>query len=193
MEISVTFNIEVNSDITLWKNLSDTFERLGINNCTAFIQEVSFIKQVPNLNVEFGWYPKLTNIKELYDLRYCQEIYQMRCCRMQQMTNQIMHALNNMGFQIDSSALPRKKGWEHTGYSPYHPFVNDYSCTGNPSLGILEVPISFELKNKDFKDCFAEYAPFITKPVVSFCLNDFEEIIENLEFINTYKPNYLSL
>lgn len=66
------------------------------------------------------------------------------------MTNQIMSALDHMGFQVDSSALPgvhRKDAhrliqWKHAGNTPYQPSFWDYQCAGEPHFKIWEIPMT---------------------------------------------------
>jgi hypothetical protein len=63
-----------------------------------------------------------------------------------------MHAVADLGFAVDSSAIPRPrypweasvKDWEGTPLLPYHPSRCDYRTPGSgPSaLGILEVPMT---------------------------------------------------
>lgn len=65
-------------------------------------------------------------------------------------TNATMKVLDECGFAIDSSAVPRpqyrwemsRKNWENTGQAPYHPSVDDYRIPGEPHLKILEAPIN---------------------------------------------------
>ena len=65
-------------------------------------------------------------------------------------TNRTMQVLSGAGFAIDSSAIPRPryrwetsvKDWTTTPVTPYHPAIADYRVAGDPSLPILEVPMS---------------------------------------------------
>lgn len=65
-------------------------------------------------------------------------------------TNSTMHLIDQMGFSLDSSAIPRPnynwelsvKDWSPTLQEWYHPSVEDYRVQGKVSLSILEVPIS---------------------------------------------------
>lgn len=65
-------------------------------------------------------------------------------------SNRVLHGLAAAGFAIDSTAMPRpsyswtRRGvdWTTTPLEPYRPSVADYRVPGEPSLPILEVPIS---------------------------------------------------
>ena len=65
-------------------------------------------------------------------------------------TNKSMSIINELGFNIDSSAIPKPiykwdmtlKDWSRCSNSPYFPNRNDYQMSGEPSLKILEIPIS---------------------------------------------------
>jgi hypothetical protein len=65
-------------------------------------------------------------------------------------TNETMHLLADLGFTIDSSAIPRPryeweetvKDWTVTPNYPYFPSEADYRVPGHPRLPIIEVPIS---------------------------------------------------
>ncbi len=65
-------------------------------------------------------------------------------------SNAIFSILDDLGLRCDSSAMPgrvrtdgeRTIDWTGTPNLPYHPSRTDYRKTGNPSLKILEVPMS---------------------------------------------------
>lgn len=65
-------------------------------------------------------------------------------------SNTIMQKLDDLGFLVDSSAVPRPKykwendakDWSRAGLAPYHPSRLDYQRPGSKSLRIWEVPIS---------------------------------------------------
>lgn len=65
-------------------------------------------------------------------------------------TNTTMTMLADLGFAVDSSAIPRPrydwektvKDWTTTPEVPYFPGKNDYRVPGSPALPILEVPLS---------------------------------------------------
>lgn len=65
-------------------------------------------------------------------------------------TNETMSLLNEQGFTIDSSAMPRPKytwdmsvkDWSVTPARSYRPSVGDYRVPGHPSLQITEIPMS---------------------------------------------------
>ena len=68
------------------------------------------------------------------------------------MSNECMQTLETLGFQADSSAIPRPnyswernlKDWKTTPQEPYYPSVDDYRIpdTNKRSLKILEIPMS---------------------------------------------------
>lgn len=64
--------------------------------------------------------------------------------------NETMMTLSELGFLVDSSAIPRPsyawettiKNWDHTPCHPYFPSKANYRVPGTPSHSILEVPMS---------------------------------------------------
>ncbi len=64
--------------------------------------------------------------------------------------NETMELLSNLGFLVDSSAIPRPtyrweetdRDWNGTPSEPYFPSKPDYRIPGEPPLSILEVPMS---------------------------------------------------
>jgi hypothetical protein len=65
-------------------------------------------------------------------------------------TNATMSILDQLGFKIDSSAIPRPnyqwdlsvKDWSITGQNNYKPSINDYRTPGSPEFNIWEIPIT---------------------------------------------------
>lgn len=66
-------------------------------------------------------------------------------------TNETISVLAKLGFRVDSSAIPRPcyeldrqqgRNWTVSPTTPYWPSRADYRIPGEPSLPILEVPIS---------------------------------------------------
>jgi hypothetical protein len=65
-------------------------------------------------------------------------------------TNETMRLLTHLGFEVDSSAIPRpryqweesQKDWTLTPVTPYYPSEMDYRVPGEPALPILEIPLS---------------------------------------------------
>ena len=61
-----------------------------------------------------------------------------------------MIKLDELGFEVDSTAVPGRKradtlrsfDWEPTTNSPYHPSRGDYRVSGQAPLNILEVPMT---------------------------------------------------
>lgn len=67
-----------------------------------------------------------------------------------QHTNNTLQVIASLGFETDSSAMPRPKyswdnlqrDWSRTGQAPYFPAVQDYQVAGTPALPLLEIPMS---------------------------------------------------
>jgi peptidoglycan/xylan/chitin deacetylase (PgdA/CDA1 family) len=65
-------------------------------------------------------------------------------------TNETMRFIADAGFEIDSSAIPRPrypwdegtKDWAVTPLMPYRPSSADYRIPGEPSLPLVEIPMS---------------------------------------------------
>lgn len=65
-------------------------------------------------------------------------------------TNKTMKSVSDMGFRLDSSAIPRPnykwelsvKDWQTTPQQWYNPSADDYRIPGEPRLTILEAPMS---------------------------------------------------
>ena len=65
-------------------------------------------------------------------------------------TNKTIKILDDLGFWVDSSAIPRpkyswdtaEKNWELTGLIPYKPAACDYRIQGDPHLEITELPMT---------------------------------------------------
>lgn len=65
-------------------------------------------------------------------------------------SNESMCILNEIGFKIDSSCIPRPqyswekvvKDWSRSPSYPYNPSQFDYQTPGHPSLSLLEIPMS---------------------------------------------------
>jgi hypothetical protein len=65
-------------------------------------------------------------------------------------TNETLRAVADAGFVVDSSAIPRPmypwddppKDWTTTPSVPYRPALADYRVPGEPSLPIVEIPMS---------------------------------------------------
>lgn len=65
-------------------------------------------------------------------------------------TNESMQVLDELGFGIDSSSIPRPcypwesgaRDWSRSPSQPYRPSQADYQLPGEPSLKLLEIPMS---------------------------------------------------
>jgi hypothetical protein len=101
------------------------------------------------------WVQDINEVLMLEDLKKYGTFAQqkgMAICRMGwgYHTNKTMKLVSEMGFRIDSSAIPRPnykwdlsvKDWETTTLDWYHPSCLDYRISGEHSLAILEVPMS---------------------------------------------------
>lgn len=124
-------------------------------------------------------------ISELSFLLPCVRKYSLNVVRMGWgfQTNRIMKFLDDNGFIIDSSAIPRptypweenKKNWTITKSEFYHPSIEDYRITSNDpkkNLKILEVPIT----------TIKISAPYDEGEVIRYC---------NLAFYNKFLLNPL--
>lgn len=93
--------------------------------------------------------------KELKTLAPLAKMYNLKTVRMGwgYHTNTTLEQLYRLGFNADSSAIPRPvyawetsvKDWSTTGNKPYYPSVKDYRISGKDKIGILEVPITTAL------------------------------------------------
>ncbi len=118
--------------------------------------------------VEIGWHPhiyektgegyKITAdegliaemLREIYSR--VREVGSMRCVRLggAQGGNQLVKALDQMGFKVDSSAIAGRSrsdahchyDWSRCGNAPYHPSLEDYQQEKALNYRILEVPIT---------------------------------------------------
>jgi len=91
-------------------------------------------------------------VEELHRHAPTAQAWDMRAFRMGWafQTNRTIRAVANLGFHVDSSALPRPsynweeavRDWTHTPSRPYFPSCTDYRISGSPHLPILEIPIS---------------------------------------------------
>jgi hypothetical protein len=91
-------------------------------------------------------------VSQLLHCGYTAKSYGLNIVRMGwgYQTNITMRTIDRIGFLIDSSAIPRPaypwettvKNWNGTPDTIYHPSTNDYRVPGNPSLNILEFPMS---------------------------------------------------
>lgn len=73
-------------------------------------------------------------------------------------SNDVMAALDELGIQCDSTAMPgrvrrdaeRQLDWGPTPQQPYHPSVADYRQPGTPELRLLQVPMSMIETKTDY-------------------------------------------
>ena len=137
-------------------------------SCDFFFKEYfNEFNVMKKLGHELGWHPH-TYVKKnhkweqnieissvLSELLHCAPIAHSYCLKTVRMgwgfqSNETMQFLNDQGFFVDSSAIPRPnypweetyKDWTTTPAYPYFPSKGDYRVPGKPSLPILEVPIS---------------------------------------------------
>jgi hypothetical protein len=97
-------------------------------------------------------------------------------------TNKTMKVLNDLGFKIDSSAIPRPiynwelttKDWTITPPFPYYPSLKDYRVSEINNLQIIEFPISTAfVKSKNDTEKIMRYIN------TAYYSNQFKNIIEN--------------
>jgi len=144
-------------------------------------RELEHLKQIGH---EIGWHPHCfselndkwvqnTNVQLILEEldRYLPLIrdYGLNVVRMGWgfQANEIMHFLTEAGFVVDSSAIPRPhyqweetvRDWTNTPIQPYRPSTADYRIPGEPTLPILEVPISV----------MTIPAPYDNGPVLRYC------------------------
>ncbi len=121
---------------------------------------------------ELGWHPHLYKIDQdkyvpLQQTELCCDILKsgwdeiikenlsIKCVRIGEAwhSTATMCQLNELGIQIDSTAVPKRKrndgsrtfDWLISPNIPYHPCRSDYRKTGDESLNILEVPMTTAL------------------------------------------------
>lgn len=204
--------------------LYEYFYKKSINKFTAFARIDNQIQDIfgnylyvldllPNhQGSEIGWHPhcytKLDNkyypeyntdciIRQLWKVfASTHKVREAKSFRMGGaiMDNKIMSTLEQMGFLIDSSALPgcerndlhRKFDWTITGNSQYHPCKEDYRCSGSSPYKLLEVPmttipiaapydkitkrryINPTIKSEIFKPYFYTYSHYLSHIVITF-------------------------
>ncbi len=132
-----------------------------------FREYKSIINELIDSGHEIGWHPHCyiqaggnwkQNVEEAMILEELSldaplaQSYGLKCVRMGWgfHTNKTMCLISDLGFDVDSSAIPRpqyiweetKKDWTLTPLEPYFPSESDYRVPGRPDLSILEVPIS---------------------------------------------------
>jgi len=125
------------------------------------------IQRLVDSGHEIGWHPHFARrenigwvknhdifeiVKEIDENAPLAKGYGMRSVRMGWgfHRNETIQRLNNHGFEIDSTAIPRPKykweagflDWTITPCNPYYPSKKDYRKKGCDSLRILEIPIS---------------------------------------------------
>jgi hypothetical protein len=96
--------------------------------------------EVPSVLAEIGVYGPLARRQGLRSVRMGHGFH----------TNETLRAVADAGFTVDSSAIPRPmypwdnppKDWTTTPSVPYRPALADYRVPGEPSLAIVEVPMS---------------------------------------------------
>ncbi len=166
-----------------WKDLINKGDELGLHvhliekSNDLWVQCIDDNKNLNTLRELISAWEHLINFKSIR-FGYC---YQ---------SNRIMNFVNNAGFFIDSSALPRRKvdgpqyfDWEETPEHPYHPSKQNYKVPSEDNLDILEVPFSiFKSKLKDDKNPVYRYInlsfhPFILK-------KEFERIVKTKKILN---------
>lgn len=159
-EIKSTWFVRIDSQIECMFNSPEYF----FENYRAEIESL-----ISNGH-EIGWHHHATELKDgvwtqKTDVRsVCEDLvhygkialkHGIRTCRMGAgfHTNETIKTVDELGFEIDSSAIPRPKyrwettikDWSTTGQNPYHPSLNDYRTSGELHLNLLELPLTTTL------------------------------------------------
>jgi hypothetical protein len=87
--------------------------------------------------------PAASGLARIHGMSACRMGWGFHC-------NETMAELVRLGWEVDSSAVPRPRyewdaaarDWARTPNHPYRPSVADYRVPGEPSLPLLEVPIT---------------------------------------------------
>jgi hypothetical protein len=156
-EVRTTWFVRLDDQIRLTRGSADYF----------FRQYSSLLDELRRDGHEIAWHPHCYRqvagewkqnvdedsvIEELRGNAPVARDYGLRSVRMGWgfHTNRTMRLLADLGFEVDSSAIPRpqygweetQKDWSPTPNEPYFPAVSDYRVPGRPELPILEVPMS---------------------------------------------------
>lgn len=168
MEIFITINYESTCKNELCK-LNKYFSRKNIKFTT-------FLGEGDSSEGDVGWLIKTTNLWEIYN----SPMRKLKYVRVEQMNNSIMATLDSMNLQIDCSANCYE--WKSTGNSPYHPFIHDCQCAGDPHYRIKEVPVTTirgqlidPMIKKELFEPIIDQCQFLTQIVISLDPNKLEE------------------
>jgi hypothetical protein len=176
MEAILTFNVD--TDVP---ELYRFLEKNNIKNLTAFVQP-DLIKSVPFGQI--GWYSCFAKAQEIYDSR--PEIRSLKYVRIDGMDERLLAWVDDLGFKVDSSVI---------GRSPYHPFLYDFRCGGNPCRRILEVPMTAignqkvdpTLPKEIFSWMADSYFEYLPQLVISFncsgLINRMDDFEANMKLI----------
>ncbi len=138
------------------------------DNAYLVLKNEKLLSELQKNGDEIGWHPhiyrKKNNMwcletrddilkKKLQDsFNSISHFFKIKSVRMGEsyQSNESMKLLNDLGLQVDSTALPGRKrndtdrffDWIDTPHHPYYPSMIDYRVPGSDSLNILEVPMS---------------------------------------------------
>lgn len=154
---------------TLFVRLDDQIASLFGRADALFLRHKSFLDRHFSLGNEIAWHPHLYTCEgDKYqlvtdpDLAVAQlkrnfpwvpvDKYEMKSVRLGEawQSNATLSLLNELGFKIDSTAIPgrhrldpdRVFDWRGSPNRPYHPSRHDYRIESDASLNILEVPMT---------------------------------------------------
>jgi hypothetical protein len=165
--IATTFLKKKNWKATWFIRLDARIEALYGSPDYIFRRYATKFEELVRAGHEIGWHPHSyaksngqwkqnidvpTLVNELERYAPLAKSYGLQAVRMGWgfHTNETMRLLADLGFTIDSSAIPRPqyeweestKNWTVTPNHPYFPSEADYRLPGHPRLPIIEVPIS---------------------------------------------------
>ena len=180
---------------SIWKGLTSNGDELGLHvhliekENDLWVQCINDDKNIQTLNNILKDWKEILEIKSIR-FGYC---YQ---------SNRIMEFLEKKKFNIDSSALPRRKmikrqyfDWEESPETPFHPSKSNYKIPGKESYNILEVPFSIFLsKLKDDKKPVYRYFnlsfhPYIIKDAIKMIVKS-KQIIHSVTHFFEFIPRF---
>mgnify|MGYP001817964027 CR=1 FL=1 len=204
-EISVKHGIDVSAT---WFIRSDKVIQDSFGSYSELFDKIGPVISGASASHELGWLPQLYtdgDISKTLSSEYCTSNlsdayhaltaagYGIQSSRMGDCyhNNHTMKALEDLGIRYDCSALPHRVkkeagwyiDWELTGDKAYHPSRKDYRLAGEPSYGLLEIPLTMV-------DILADYE---AKPLsryinpcfkVDYLWQNLEGVIEKAEYLH---------
>lgn len=154
IDFIITINVTAASTTSQRQQVFERLEAIGVPKVTCFVQmdnavEEAFgdgcalFRRLPqtNMTVERGWlarpgdgrmwewYHKYGDIRTTKVVRIAGEV-----------DNDSIRAVDEMHFDVDSSAVGGTENWRETGNTPYRPFREDRRVGGTPNRRLWEVP-----------------------------------------------------